>query len=60
MKFVGEHVDQEFGVALCIEVASIVFVELSSQLTGVGEIAIVNEDDSVRSVDEKRLRFLFA
>ena len=59
LQFVGEHVDQQFGVGCRVEVPSIDVEQLLGELAGVCQVAVVNEHDAVRGVDVEGLRFLF-
>ena len=55
LKFVGEDVDKQFGVAVRVEVSTVILVQFAGQFASVREVPIVNEDDSVGGVDEEWL-----
>ena len=54
-QFVRKHVQQEFAVGICVEIAAIAETHFAGQLAGVGEIAVVGQGDSVGAIDKKRL-----
>ena len=56
-QFVGEDVEQDFGIGTGVEVAQVLAVKLVAQLVGIGEIAVMRERQAKRRVDEKRLGF---
>ena len=54
-----EHVHEKFGVGIGVEVTTVILVELLGEFPRVREVPVVNKDDSVGGVDEKRLCFRF-
>ena len=59
LQLVREDVDEQFGVGAGVEVAAVLAEELFGELARVGEVAVVDQDDSVRGVDVERLGFFF-
>lgn len=58
LEFVGEDVDQQLRITVRVEVATVIFVQFAREFARVGEVPVVNEDDSVGCIDEERLGFL--
>ena len=59
-QLVGQHVEQHFGVAVGVDVAVVGGKQLGFQLGGVGQVAVVRQDQAKRRVDVKRLSLVFA
>ena len=59
LQFVGEHVDEQLGVAGGVEVPPVDVEELLGQLTRVGEVAVVHEGDAVGRVHVEGLGLFF-
>ena len=55
LQFVREHVEQHFRVGVGIDVAQILTEHLLLQYLGIGQVAVVAEDDPERGVDIERL-----
>ena len=55
-QFVREDVEQHLGVATGVEMAEVVAREFVGELRGVGQVAIVGDDEAVGRVDVERLR----
>ena len=53
--FMGEHVQQHFGVRVGVDVAQIMTEHVGLQLFGVGEVAVVGQYDAERRVHIERL-----
>ena len=60
LQLVGEHVDQQLGVARGVEVPAVLVEQLVGELARVGEVAVVHEHDAVRRVHVEGLRLLLA
>ncbi len=56
LKLVREHIQQQLRVGVRVQVAPIDIVELGRQLTSVGQIAVVHEDQTVGRIHIERLR----
>ncbi len=56
LQFVGEHVEQHFGIGFGVDVTQIVFEQFLLELRGVGQVAVVRERDAVGRIDVERLR----
>jgi hypothetical protein len=56
-ELVREHVQQDLGVRVRVQVAMIVLLDEAFQLVGVHEVAVVREADAVGRVHVERLRF---
>jgi len=56
LQLVRQHVDQHLGVGPCVDVPQVGAEHLLLQLIGVGQVAVVAEDDAERRVDVERLR----
>ncbi len=59
LQLVRQHVHEQLGVGIGVEVPTVDVEELFGQLTGVGEVAVVHENDAVGRVHVERLGFLF-
>ena len=59
-QLVGQHVEQHFGVAVGVDVAVVGGKQLGFQLGGIGQVAVVRQDQAKRRVDVKRLGLVFA
>ena len=57
LDFVGEDVEQRFGIRMRVDVAQVALVNGADELVGVGEIAVVGKRDAVGRVHIERLRF---
>ena len=55
LQFVREHVEQDFRVGVGVDVAQILTEHLLLQRFGIGQVAVVAEDDPKRGVDIERL-----
>ena len=60
LQLVREHVDQQLGVGVGVEVPAIDVEELLGELARVRQVAVVHEHDAVRRVHVERLRLLLA
>ena len=56
LQFVREHVQQNFGIRIRIDVPQILPEKIALQLLGIRKIAVVTQYDAKRRVDVKRLR----
>ena len=56
VQFVGEHVQQDLGVRIRIDVAQVAREHVRLELPGVREVAVVREADAVGCVDVHGLR----
>ena len=57
LDFVGEDVEQRFGIGMGVDVAQVAGVDGADEFVGVGEIAVVGERNAVGRIDVERLRF---
>ena len=55
-EFMREHIEQDLGVGVRVDMPQIVLDHLGFQLLAVGEVAVMPEHDAERRVDVKRLR----
>ncbi|MNQ92744.1 hypothetical protein D3C85_1081780 [compost metagenome] len=60
LEFVGQHVQQHFGVRMRVDVATVAAEHLLAQLFRVGQVAVVGQDDAVRRAHVERLGFFLA
>ncbi len=58
LQLVSEHVDEQLGVAVGVEVPAVDLEQLARELARVREVAVVDEDDAVRRVHVERLGLL--
>ncbi len=58
LQLVREHVDQQLGVGVGVEVPAVDVEELLGELARVRQVAVVHEHDAVRRVHVERLRLL--
>ena len=58
-ELVRKHVEQHFSVAIGVEVATIDVEQLFAQGVGVGQVAVVNQDQAKWRVHVERLRLFF-
>ena len=59
-QLVGQHVEQDFGVALGVGVAVVGVRQLLAQLLGIGEVAVVHHDDAEGRVHVEGLGLFLA
>ena len=57
MQFVGENIQQYFGIGVGAQMAPILHREVLSKLFVIGQIAIVRQANPIRRIDVKRLCF---
>jgi hypothetical protein len=57
LQFVREHVQQHLGVGVRVDVPQVLAEHLVLELVGVGQVAVMSEDDPERRVDVERLSF---
>ena len=57
LKLMGKHVQQDFGIRVCVDVAEIGAKQITTKVVGVGQITVVRQGNTVGAVDVKRLRF---
>ena len=55
----GQHVKQDFGVALGVDVAMVGDEQLAFERLCIGQITVVNQHNAKRRIHVKRLRFFF-
>ena len=55
LQLMGEDVEQDLRVRLGVDVAQVLHEEVALQVLGVGEIAVVGQDDSVGGIDVEGL-----
>ena len=56
LQFVREHVEQDFGIGIGVDVAPVVVEDFAAQRVGVDQVAVVRKRDAVRRVHVERLR----
>ena len=55
LQFMGENVEQHFGIGIGVDMAQIVAEQVLAQFAVVGEIAVVGEGEAVGGIDIQRL-----
>ena len=59
-QFMGEYVQQDFGIRVCIQMSAVMGDDQPCQLVGVDQIAVVSQGNSVGRIDIERLRLCHA
>ena len=57
LQFMRQHVQQHLGIRIGVDVAQVSAEQRFLQFMGIGEVAVVPEDDAIRRVHIERLRF---
>ena len=55
LELMGEHVQQNLGVRVCIYVPQVFFEKVAAQLFRVGKIAVVSERETIGTIHIKGL-----
>jgi hypothetical protein len=55
LQFVGQHVEQHFGIGLGVDVPAVAPEHVVLQLLGIGQVAVVDQRDPEGRVDIERL-----
>ena len=60
LQLVGQHVEQDFGVAVGVDVAVVIGKQLGLERVRIGQVAVVHQHQAKRGIHIKRLCFFFA
>jgi hypothetical protein len=60
LNFVRQHVEQDFGIALGVDVAVVGVEQLGLERVGIGQVAVVHQHDAKGRVHVKGLRLFLA
>ncbi len=58
LQFVRQHIEQDLGVGVGVDVPPVNAEHFAFQLFGIGQVAVMRQRDPKRSVDVERLRLL--
>jgi len=60
LQLVRQHVQEDFGIGVRVDVAAVDAIERFTQFAPVGQVAVVGQHDAERGVDVERLGLFFA
>ena len=60
LDFMSQHIEQDLGIALGIDVAVVGAEKFAFERVGIGQVAVMHQHNAERSVHIERLRFFFA